>query len=158
REGPSSLTSDALTSDLCPEELPPLFPFTPEQVDRVARTEPTLRDMLQQFRHLFDHLVYGRHGPEEERPAERPAARPPGEGEAAPSPEARLPAEETPVIKSVVVVETPAGEMRPAECGMRNEEPASAPADPRVVPVAAGTPAAPGDDSAFRTSHSALEL
>ena len=26
---------------------------------RIARTEPTLRDMLQQFRHLFDHLVYG---------------------------------------------------------------------------------------------------
>jgi hypothetical protein len=34
-------------------------PFTDEQVLRVARTEPTLRDMLQQFRHLFDHLVYG---------------------------------------------------------------------------------------------------
>ncbi len=40
-------------------ELPDLFPFTEEQVMRVARTEPTLRDMLQQFRHLFDHLVYG---------------------------------------------------------------------------------------------------
>ena len=26
---------------------------------RIARTEPTLRDMLQQFRHLFDHVVYG---------------------------------------------------------------------------------------------------
>ncbi len=40
-------------------ELPPLFPFTEEQVLQVARTEPTLRDMLQQYRHLFDHLVYG---------------------------------------------------------------------------------------------------
>src|SRR5262245_20394975 len=40
-------------------ELPPIFPFTEEQVSRVARTEPTLRDMLQQFRHLFDHVVYG---------------------------------------------------------------------------------------------------
>ncbi len=40
-------------------ELPPLFPFTEEQIDRVARTEPTLRDMLQQFRHQFDHVVYG---------------------------------------------------------------------------------------------------
>lgn len=39
--------------------LPPLYPFTADQVERVARTEPTLRDMLQQFRHLFDHLVYG---------------------------------------------------------------------------------------------------
>jgi hypothetical protein len=41
------------------EQLPSLFPFAQEQVLRVARTEPTLRDMLQQFRHLFDHLVYG---------------------------------------------------------------------------------------------------
>jgi hypothetical protein len=40
-------------------DLPDVFPFNDEQVTRVARTEPTLRDMLQQFRHLFDHLVYG---------------------------------------------------------------------------------------------------
>jgi hypothetical protein len=40
-------------------DLPELFPFNDEQVTRVARTEPTLRDMLQQFRHLFDHVVYG---------------------------------------------------------------------------------------------------
>jgi hypothetical protein len=40
-------------------DLPALFPFTDEQVERIARTEPTLRDMLQQLRHLFDHLVYG---------------------------------------------------------------------------------------------------
>jgi hypothetical protein len=39
--------------------LPDLFPFTEEQVLQIARTEPTLRDMLQQFRHLFDHVVYG---------------------------------------------------------------------------------------------------
>lgn len=39
--------------------LPDLYPFSGEQVNRIARTEPTLRDMLQQFRHLFDHLVYG---------------------------------------------------------------------------------------------------
>jgi hypothetical protein len=36
-----------------------LFPFTEEQVRRIAVTEPTLRDMLQQCRHLFDHIVYG---------------------------------------------------------------------------------------------------
>jgi hypothetical protein len=36
-----------------------LFPFTEEQVRRIATTEPTLRDMLQQCRHLFDHIVYG---------------------------------------------------------------------------------------------------
>src|SRR5262249_45356834 len=39
-------------------ELSEIFPFTDEQVIRIARTEPTLRDMLQQFRHLFDHIVY----------------------------------------------------------------------------------------------------
>jgi hypothetical protein len=41
-------------------DLPAIHPFTEEQIVRVARTEPTLRDMLQQFRHLFDHLVYGK--------------------------------------------------------------------------------------------------
>jgi len=35
-----------------------LYPFTEEQVRRIAVTEPTLRDMLQQCRHLFDHIVY----------------------------------------------------------------------------------------------------
>src|SRR5262249_591683 len=40
-------------------DLPALFPFTEEQIQRVARTEPTLRDMLQQFRHLFDNMVFG---------------------------------------------------------------------------------------------------
>lgn len=39
--------------------LPELFPFSEEQVLQVARTEPTLRDMLQQFRQFFDHLVFG---------------------------------------------------------------------------------------------------
>src|SRR6185503_12025942 len=38
-------------------ELPGIFPFTDEQVERVARTEPTLRDMLMQYRHLFDSVV-----------------------------------------------------------------------------------------------------
>ncbi len=36
-----------------------MFPFTDEQVEQIARTEPTLRDMLQQFRRLYDHIVYG---------------------------------------------------------------------------------------------------
>ena len=40
-------------------QLPLIFPFTDDQVKRIAGTEPTLRDMLQQFRHLFDHVVYG---------------------------------------------------------------------------------------------------
>jgi hypothetical protein len=41
------------------DPVPEIFPFADEQVTRIARTEPTLRDMLQQCRHLFDHLVYG---------------------------------------------------------------------------------------------------
>jgi hypothetical protein len=92
--------------------LPPLFPFTAEQIERIARTEPTLRDMLQQFRHLFDHVVYGEAplpttaGPEEKSNTERGTlganrvdmqTTAPGAG--------RLPAEEIPVIKSVVVVQ-----------------------------------------------------
>ncbi len=40
------------------QSLPDTHPFSDEQIGRVAATEPTLRDMLQQFRHLFDHLVY----------------------------------------------------------------------------------------------------
>ncbi|MBX9624604.1 MAG: hypothetical protein K2X82_12420 [Gemmataceae bacterium] len=41
------------------EPVADITPFAEEQVVRVAATEPTLRDMLQQFRHLFDHVVYG---------------------------------------------------------------------------------------------------
>src|SRR5580704_7454501 len=40
-------------------ELPTIYPFTEDQILRIARTEPTLRDMLQQFRHLFDYTIYG---------------------------------------------------------------------------------------------------
>ncbi len=36
-----------------------VYPFTDEQVTQIARTEPTLRDMLQEFRRLFDHVVFG---------------------------------------------------------------------------------------------------
>lgn len=78
---------------LPPMELSPLFPFTEEQVERIARTEPTLRDMLQQFRHLFDHVVYGAEAVEPLTSAAVPANRLP-------------PVEEAPLVKSVVVVET----------------------------------------------------
>ncbi len=46
------------------ESLSDTHPFTDEQIARVAGTEPTLRDMLQQFRHLFDHLIYDEAAPE----------------------------------------------------------------------------------------------
>jgi hypothetical protein len=87
-------------------DLPPLFPFTAEQVERVARTEPTLRDMLQQFRHMFDLVVFG--------PAVEERARP----ETLPEVETlttRLPAlEPPPAVKSLVVVETPVEPPAPA--------------------------------------------
>jgi hypothetical protein len=93
-------------------ELPPLFPFTEEQVLQVAKTEPTLRDMLQQYRHLFDHLVYGevqKTAYESDIPAAIPVATmlPRATG---------LP--EDVRVKSVVVVETPAESTCPAP---RNE-------------------------------------
>jgi hypothetical protein len=80
------------------QQLPATFPFTAEQIERIARTEPTLRDMLQQFRHLFDSVVYRTGdpaGPESEGPEAAPAGRLPAV------------ADERPVIKSVVVVQTP---------------------------------------------------
>ncbi len=83
--------------------LPTLFPFTEEQVERIAKTEPTLRDMLQQFRHLFDHVVYGETtsaGPEEKR-VETNRLSGAACGLASSEPGAS-------VVKSVVVVESPA--------------------------------------------------
>jgi hypothetical protein len=78
-------------------ELPAIYPFNEEQVERIARTEPTLRDMLQQYRHLFDHLVYG--------------TSPQGavEREIAQAPRIELPPEQQslPAVKSVLVVEAP---------------------------------------------------
>ncbi|HMC89096.1 MAG TPA: hypothetical protein VKI17_06095, partial [Gemmataceae bacterium] len=85
-------------------DLPPLYPLQEEQVQRIARTEPTLRDMLQQFRHLFDHVVYGG-GPG--GAAERETTK----TSATVMPATELP----PMVKSIVVVETPAGEMVDSE-------------------------------------------
>jgi hypothetical protein len=85
--------------------LDPLFPFTWEQVEQVARTEPTLRDMLQQFRHLFDHLVYGASASTTEPTTPYPSETPTG-----PLPEG---------VKSLVVMHSP--------------EPAATPAPPAPV-------------------------
>jgi hypothetical protein len=78
----------------CLDELPDgepvadIFPFADEQVLRIARTEPTLRDMLQQCRHLFDHLVYG---PEDQSVSGRAGGvSPPSEPLDTPPPEPEL--------------------------------------------------------------------
>jgi hypothetical protein len=85
-------------------DLSPIFPFTEEQIARIARTEPTLRDMLQQFRHQFDHVVYSA---EDDKVTRR-------QGDKV-SEETMLVADERisavanlpPEVKSVVVVESP---------------------------------------------------
>lgn len=82
------------------EELPPIFPFTDEQVHRIARTEPTLRDMLQQFRHLFDHLLQA----DPSQPAEPTTA---AHGEGPIQTREIPPAELPPLVKSAVIVEAP---------------------------------------------------
>lgn len=80
------------------DRLSPIFPFTEEEVNRVAQTEPTLRDMLQQFRLLFDHRVFG----------QTSAATMLEEPWAAPEVK-ELPSPAVPVgVKSVTVLETPA--------------------------------------------------
>jgi hypothetical protein len=111
------------------------FPFADDQVTRIARTEPTLRDMLQQFRHLFDHIVYGPDDVPSDRrtpvpPAETvtpEANHQPSDAAAMPAPEPAVPMEADPTsriaallgrdeeesappitFKSVEVVETPA--------------------------------------------------
>lgn len=86
-------------------DLPPNFPFNDEQVLRVARTEPTLRDMLQQYRHLFDHIVYGKDTGEAASAVRGPSSVGP-----TPADGQRLNPDQPPyTIKSVIVVETPAG-------------------------------------------------
>jgi hypothetical protein len=101
-------------------DLPPLYPFTADQVERVARTEPTLRDMLQQFRHLFDLVVYGPGVEERARPETTPEAISdavlatlPEDEEAPVNRLAEV--EPLPAVKSLVVVETPAEPPAPAK-------------------------------------------
>jgi len=90
------------------ETLPPLFPFTEEQVQRVARTEPTLRDMLQQFRHLFDHMVYGEGSSATPESSEAPPAPTPTPIPSYQTKPVELPKEPLPApVKSAIAVETP---------------------------------------------------
>ena len=87
------------------DELNPLFPFSEEQVNQVARTEPTLRDMLQQFRQLFDHLVYGQ--------TQKTAYDEPATSDSGGPTSSRIPHDQPATIKSVMVVETPASDDEP---------------------------------------------
>jgi hypothetical protein len=97
--------------------LPESYPFSVEQVLQVARTEPTLRDMLQQFRHLYDHLVYGS--------VDRAAYDV--------EPAGRLAEPAAPTVKSVVVVETPAQQPTPPAASQVQTTHVQAPA-PGVMP------------------------
>ena len=112
------------------DELSPVFPFNAEQIDRIAHTEPTLRDMLQQFRHLFDHLVYGPPEPEPREDRLPPL-------QVAETPGSRLPDDDTPVIKSVTIVETPATGDQPQPSAPAPAPAAAAPALEVRKPMAA---------------------
>lgn len=123
----------------CLEELPEgetdsdIAPFSDDQVMRIAGTEPTLRDMLQQFRHLFDHVIYG---PEE--PAVRTAADAADGPQEQPELQNRITESLEPeeiTFKSVEIVETPADPSSEPEALATGEVPAlEAPPEP-AVPV-----------------------
>lgn len=112
------------------EGLSSIFPFTEEQIVQIARTEPTLRDMLQQFRHLFDHLVYGTE-------CETPP----------PAPANRIAATEEFRIRNVAIVEVPAESPPVAAVPKVAEHLASVPTPPPApvtVPAPANRPSAIG--------------
>ena len=97
--------------------LSPIYPFTEEQIDRIARTEPTLRDMLQQFRHHFDHVVYPESAVRSAECGVRSAEETPSTPYSVPGTEhsERQPAVDLPPgVKSFITVETPAGDIPPA--------------------------------------------
>jgi hypothetical protein len=114
-------------------DLPAHFPFTEEQIARIARTEPTLRDMLQQFRHLFDHIIY------DKGPATVVDALTDQPGQATTS---RITQDEIdmPVgAKSVMIVETPADSPKPISDALvpvrpANGQPAAAWQQPSGAP------------------------
>lgn len=139
--------------------VPDIFPFDDEQVTRIARTEPTLRDMLQQFRHLFDHIVYEPDDAAQEASANRVAAsmadiEVPPRDEPAPGiddiitePAASrvsdlMPEAEAPgalAFKQVDVVETPADEAPLALAPEPEPLPAELP-EPASEPIAVAPP------------------
>lgn len=84
-------------------EISPIFPFSEEQVLRIARTEPTLRDMLQQFRRLFDRLVYGQETSEESEIPPTTAGKPTGYVEVPPPPPVPPEVKQVTVLKAVEI-------------------------------------------------------
>jgi hypothetical protein len=103
-------------------ELPATFPFSEPQIERVAKTEPTLRDMLQQFRQLYDSLVFKDAVPAQDfAQAEAGGGRQPTESIGAMTPrfaqgvDAPRPPEVVPAVKSLAVVATPANRPSPGE-------------------------------------------
>jgi hypothetical protein len=101
-----------------------IFPFTPEQVTQIARTEPTLRDMLQQFRQLFDHLVYG----EVQKTAYETAE--PAQRKVADTPNYRVPVEAAPPV-----AEATAGPSKPTAA----PSPGPAPRPPVAARIVSST-------------------
>ena len=86
------------------------IPFSDEQITRVAKSEPTLRDMLQQFRHLFDHMVLD--GPSEELPRRTNLAEAMKDEVIFTRADALL-GREMPVVKNVDIVDRRAGGVSP---------------------------------------------
>lgn len=127
-------------------QLSAIFPFSDDQVTRIARTEPTLRDMLQQFRHLFDYLVYGTTVAENAYEAG-------GETAAdAPPVVTNIP----PEVKSVTVVDTTPGKRLLGELPDPKQWEIPAPTEPPAV-QARPQPASPDSPSAGSADgHEAL--
>jgi hypothetical protein len=151
-------------AELLPEEVPSdIFPFREEQVQRIARTEPTLRDMLQQCRHLYDHLVYG--------PAEWESTSPATTSRISPTLEAaELDADTAGVtLRQVDVIEVPADSSPPLSTPdgppptelFRNAQeatPSGATAFPTVGETPSSEPPARAADTALPPGRTTLTL
>lgn len=138
------------------DQLSPIFPFTDDEVSRVAAAEPTLRDMLQQFRRLFDHRIYGQSGitmiEEEDRETlalQRGTPKEEAETKAAPAAK-ELPTPPVPRgVKQVAVLETEGD----------SEGVAASKADPVIQrAIAAAPPGGPAERSGPKGKLSLLEL
>ena len=123
-----------------------IYPFAADQIGRIAASEPTLRDMLQQFRHLFDHVVYeaadGAAGGPAAEARITPEAFAAADADTPVETPARLdaypdPVPDTAVVKSVAIVRAPADPV--SEAAPEVETPAA-----REVPPTSAFPALEG--------------